>query len=77
MKKSAYLINIARGGVVDEEPLSPNSKLWDLPNVILTPHIAARSPYYNDRCNKVTIDNLLRFQRDEELLFETDKKPRN
>jgi phosphoglycerate dehydrogenase-like enzyme len=95
MKRSAYLINIARGDVVDEEalikaleekaiagagldvyaeePLPAESKLWDLPNVIMTPHIAARSPYYNDRCNKVTIENLLRFARGEELLFEADK----
>lgn len=95
MKKSAYLINIARGAVIDEEalikaleentiagagldvyseePLPADSKLWDLPNVIMTPHIAARSPYYNDRCNEVTIENLLRFNRVEELLFEADK----
>jgi phosphoglycerate dehydrogenase-like enzyme len=39
----------------------------------MTPHIAARSPYYNDRCNEVTIENLLRFNRVEELLFEADK----
>lgn len=56
-----------------EEPLPADSKLWDLPNVILTPHLAARSPYYNDRCNKVTIENLLRFSRDEKLLYEADK----
>jgi phosphoglycerate dehydrogenase-like enzyme len=62
MKPSAYLINVARGRLVDEEaliealragqiagagldvaaiePLSPDSPLWTLPNVILTPHVA-------------------------------------
>ncbi|WP_338825345.1 Glyoxylate/hydroxypyruvate reductase B [Moorella humiferrea] len=95
MKKTAYFINVARGGVVDqealikvlqentiagagldvfaEEPLPSDNPLWDLPNVILTPHIAARSPYYMDRAIKVVIENLLRFSRDEELLFEVDK----
>jgi len=62
MKPNAYLINTARGGIVDEtalikilerdliagaaldtfsqEPLSPNSPLLRLDNVIVTPHVA-------------------------------------
>ncbi|MDG6999462.1 MAG: D-glycerate dehydrogenase [Nitrososphaerota archaeon] len=62
MKKTAYVVNVSRGGVVNErdliralrdkriagaaldvfekEPLSLNSELLDLDNVILTPHIA-------------------------------------
>ena len=62
MKPNAYLINTARGGIVDEtalikilergliagaaldtfsqEPLSPNSPLLKLDNVIVTPHVA-------------------------------------
>jgi len=60
MKPSAYLINIARGGLVDEkaliealsnhviagagldtfevEPIPEDSPLWDMPEVICTPH---------------------------------------
>jgi phosphoglycerate dehydrogenase-like enzyme len=96
MKKSAYLINIARGGVIDqealirvlkenaiagagldvfeEEPLPQDSPLWDIPNVIITPHVAARSPYYMDRAIKVAIDNLQRYTRDEDLLYKIDKE---
>ncbi len=62
MKPTAWLINIARGGLVDEmaliealrsgeiagagldvferEPLSVESPLWEMPNVIISPHIA-------------------------------------
>jgi phosphoglycerate dehydrogenase-like enzyme len=40
-----YLRNGHLGGaaldVVDEEPLNARSHLWDLANVIITPHIAA------------------------------------
>jgi len=83
MKKTAYFINIARGGVVVEgdliaalqeeqikgagldvfatEPLPATSPLWDLPNVIITPHVAAMSPYYLDRAIKLLADNLSRF----------------
>lgn len=62
MKSSAYLINTARGGLIDEdalvealasdeiggaaldvfqqEPLPDNHPLFDLDNVVLTPHVA-------------------------------------
>lgn len=62
MKKTAYLINVSRGPVIDEnalykalkngwiagagldvyekEPPNPNNPLFELQNVVLTPHIA-------------------------------------
>ena len=92
MKKSARLINVARGGVVDtealiaalkdgtiagagldafaEEPLPPSSPLWDLPNVIITPHVAGQTPFYNERAFEVILENIRRFRNDEALLFE-------
>lgn len=94
MKPSAYLINIARGSVVDEpalvealteqriagaaldvfarEPLPDDSPLWDLPNVILTPHLAGLTARYNERAVDLFIENLRRFQSGDSLINEVD-----
>jgi len=42
------------------EPLPPESPLWDMPNVIVTPHNSAVSPLNMDRAMAVFIDNLAR-----------------
>lgn len=94
MKKTAVLINIGRGGSVDEkelvialkegklagagldvfeqEPLPADSPLWEMENVIITPHTAALSPYYIDRAMEVFCQNLARFQAGEPLLYLVD-----
>jgi phosphoglycerate dehydrogenase-like enzyme len=83
MKPSAYLINVARGQVVDEdallnalqndrlagavldtfieEPLPGDSPFWDMGNVLVTPHVAPNSSYYNDRASDVFAENLRRY----------------
>ncbi|NJD59146.1 MAG: D-2-hydroxyacid dehydrogenase [Anaerolineae bacterium] len=43
------------------EPLPPESPLWKLPNVILSPHIAGFSPYYDERAAGLFIQNLQRY----------------
>ena len=65
LQKHVYIVNTARGEIVDEnaltrmldkneiagagldvtepEPLPPESRLWDHPNVIITPHVGGRS----------------------------------
>lgn len=80
MKHGAYLINIARGRIVDEaaliealraghlggagldvtaeEPLPADSPLWDLPTVILTPHVSGRSEHYVERLVNLLLANL-------------------
>jgi len=47
--------------VFEEEPLPPTSPLWDLDNVILTPHVAGLTPLYYDRTAALFADNLDRF----------------
>jgi phosphoglycerate dehydrogenase-like enzyme len=83
MKGDAWLINIARGRVIDEpaliqalkrrtiggavldvfeqEPLQPESELWSLPNVIVTPHNSGRSTLNLHRQTELFIENLQRF----------------
>ncbi|MEZ4737482.1 MAG: D-2-hydroxyacid dehydrogenase [Caldilineaceae bacterium] len=67
MKQGAYLINIGRGGTIDEaaliaalqsgklvgagldvfeeEPLPADSPLWEMKNVIITPHSSGATPH--------------------------------
>ena len=46
--------------VTPEEPLPDDSPLWDLPNVIVTPHVAGGSPIRLDRSVALFCDNLER-----------------
>ncbi len=47
--------------VFPEEPLPASSPLWQLPNVILTPHISGSSPHYNERAVDLFSENLHRY----------------
>ncbi len=89
MKTGAYLINIARGAVVDEnaliaalqsghlggaaldvfatEPLPPESPLWTMPNVLVSPHSASTSDRENARLTDLFCDNLRRYLAGEPL----------
>ena len=68
------LIKGAGLDVFDHEPLSETSPLWDMQNVIITPHLAALSPYYMDRAIKLFVDNLSRFIQQKEMLNIIDKE---
>ncbi len=55
--------------VTDPEPLGKDSILWDLPNVLITPHIAGScGPKGEERVVAVVIDNLKRYVSGSELL---------
>ena len=80
MKKTAMLVNVARGRVVDEtaliaalqdqriagaaldvtveEPLSPESPLWAMANVLITPHTAGETRRYEDNVLDILEENL-------------------
>jgi phosphoglycerate dehydrogenase-like enzyme len=59
-----------RGAALDvfaTEPLPPDSPLWELDNVILSPHTAAQSIRENERIVQLFADNLRRYLAGEEL----------
>ncbi len=49
--------------VTDPEPLAPDHALWSLPNVVLTPHIGARTPGALARMMAVVDRVIARLQR--------------
>jgi phosphoglycerate dehydrogenase-like enzyme len=107
MRSDAYLINIARGEVVDEtalveslkkgaiagagldvfssEPLPPESPLWAVPNVVITPHVSGYTPDYFGKVLALFSDNLTRFLAgaplrnvvDKQLGYVDTREPRN
>jgi D-2-hydroxyacid dehydrogenase (NADP+) len=56
--------------VFEQEPLPPESPLWDMPNVIVTPHNSSASLGNDERVYEIFIDNLGRYLRGETLLNE-------
>jgi phosphoglycerate dehydrogenase-like enzyme len=54
--------------VTDPEPLPPESSLWDLPNVIITPHVAGQSARRIDNMTRLFCENLRRWQGCQSLI---------
>lgn len=96
MKRSAVLINIGRGAIIDLhdltealregdiagaaldvceiEPLPSDHPLWQMPNVIITPHVAAASPHIAERHLETLLENIRRFVRGEPPKTLVDKR---
>ena len=79
--KEADLIAALRAGriraaaldVVEHEPLDPASPLWDLPNVLITPHVSGLRDDYWPRATDLFIENLRRYEAGEPLRNVVDK----
>jgi len=89
MREDAYLVNVARGPVVDraallealngdtiagaaldahhEEPLPRDSPLWDLENVLVTPHAAALVNRYHELTGDLLLANADRYEAGDPL----------
>jgi phosphoglycerate dehydrogenase-like enzyme len=48
-----------------EEPLPAASPLWDIPNVLITPHTAGETRRYEDNVIDLLLENLDRLWRGE------------
>ena len=59
--------------VTEIEPLSSESRLWDAPNLIITPHTAGDSSEKERRCIEILRENLVRFAQGETLFNVVDK----
>lgn len=60
--------------VFELEPLPKSHPLWNMPNVIITPHIAACTPKVPERHLEVLLGNIRRYVNDEPLLNVVNKK---
>ena len=60
--------------VVAEEPLPPDNVLWELENVVITPHIAGNSPELDERTFRIFEDNLHRYVNGQPLRNVVDKR---
>jgi len=59
-----------RGATIDvtrTEPLPANSPMWDLPNLVITPHQSGEGPRSQERLDDLFLDNLERYVNDRPL----------
>jgi len=59
--------------VFAQEPLPPDSPLWDMENVILTPHNSWSTPHMEEREAALFLDNLERYMQGLPLRQVVDK----
>lgn len=67
-------IRAAALDVFEHEPLSAESPLWSMPNVLITPHVAGGSAEMWPRAVHLFCDNLRRYTRGEPLLNVVDRE---
>jgi phosphoglycerate dehydrogenase-like enzyme len=60
--------------VTEVEPRPADSRLWDAPNIVITPHTAGDSSEKERRCVEILRENLVRFAHGETLMNLVDKR---
>jgi phosphoglycerate dehydrogenase-like enzyme len=95
MKRTAVIVNVSRGGVIDEaalisalaaekiagagldvfeeEPLPATSPLWQMDNVIITPHISGNNARIHEKAAALFAENLAHYLDNQPLLNRVDR----
>ena len=95
LREHAVIVNIARGGLIDEpalfdalregrlygagldtltdEPVPPDHPVWDVPSLLLTPHVARSQETEAFRWEALFVENLRRFVAGEPLHNTVDR----
>jgi D-3-phosphoglycerate dehydrogenase len=60
--------------VTEPEPLPPESRLWDLPNVIITPHVGGQAASRIDDMTDFIAENIRRYRTGNPLVNLVDKR---
>lgn len=60
--------------VFEPEPLPASSELWQLPNVLILPHVSATTPRFWEREADLIVDNFGRYIRGEPMRNVVDKE---
>ncbi len=60
--------------VFEKEPLPPDSELWDMENVVMSPHVGGLSPETRALSFEIFLDNFKRFISNKPLRNVVDKK---
>ena len=59
--------------VFEQEPLPADHPLWDLPGVLITPHMGGEGPYLQERRTEILLENCRRFETGRPLRNLVDK----
>ncbi len=52
------------------EPLQPDSPLWEMSNVLITPHTGGETSLYEKRLVDIIVENVRRWERDEPFIHQ-------
>ena len=56
--------------VTIDEPLQPDSPLWEMSNVLITPHTGGETSLYEKRLVDIIVENVRRWERDEPFIHQ-------
>ena len=95
MKNNAYIVNTARGGIINEndlfvalskgyiagagldvvekEPMTPESRLFELDNFLCTPHMAWYSEEAAEELKRKTAEEAVRYAKGEKIKYPINK----